>query len=253
MKLLTIFFQYSSIKIFEPLNVYEKCKVFMCSMRCSDNRNELICMIRCLNKIILNKETKKEMRIILLKEHLTYLLKLTSSSSNHSNNLQQQQNNQNMLNENNFFSINTDDGLELIKSILDLLDSMVFLMSGKEETNNEQDTLSIYVHILGTYLTEPGTFGNVSPDALKRSYELNDFVIKKIINLGVNYKSELKQVLEKWPNLKTKIGNALKSSTQNASNNSSGSSSNSINANMTKTTQANKAPKIALNFNFSKK
>ncbi len=141
MKLLAIMFQYSSVKVFEPLNVYEKCKVFMCSMRCSDNRAELICMIKCLNEILLNKGTKKEMRVILLREHLSYLLKLTSSTTNPMSLLQQQQQPPNSLanslsNSSAFLSLTNDDGLELIKSLLDLLESMVVLMSGEEEKGN---------------------------------------------------------------------------------------------------------------------
>ena len=97
------------MKVFEPLNVYEKCKVFMCSMRCSDNRNELLCMIKSLNEILSNKETQKELRIVLLKEHLSYLLKLTSSTSTSNSH---------------FFTKTSQEGVELIKSLLDLLESM---------------------------------------------------------------------------------------------------------------------------------
>ena len=118
MKLLGFFFQYCSMKVFEPLNVYEKCKVFMCSMRCSDNRAELLCMIQSLNEILSNKETKRELRIVLLKEHLSYLLKLTSTSSN----LPAFSSNAHFLNR------NTEHGVQLIKSLLDLLESMVELM-----------------------------------------------------------------------------------------------------------------------------
>lgn len=132
MKLLAIFFQYCSIKVFEPLNVYEKCKVFMCSMRCSDVPGELICMIRCLNEILLNKETKKEMRVILLKEHLSYLLKLTSSTSTAETPTTPPSPSYNHA----LFSLTNDEGLDLIKSLLDLLESMVSLMSGDESKGN---------------------------------------------------------------------------------------------------------------------
>lgn len=41
--------------------------------------------------------------------------------------------------------------------------------------------------------------------------ELNDIVLIKLINLAKQYKQEFKQILEKWPNLKTKIEVAFKS------------------------------------------
>lgn len=112
------------MKVFEPLNVYEKCKVFMCSMRCSDNGKELLYMIQSLNEILSNKDTKKELRIVLLKEHLSYLLKLTSTTSSID------------LGSDNYCSTNShfltktsEEGIQLIKSLLDLLESMVILMS----------------------------------------------------------------------------------------------------------------------------
>jgi len=89
--------------------------------------------------------------------------------------------------------------------------------------------------------------------------ELNDLVLKKLLNLGVNYKQEFKQVLEKWPNLKTKIGNAFKSSTQinttptttNLNSNPSTSQPSYASGSTSNTPQV-KAPKIQLkNFNFS--
>ena len=119
MKLISIFFQYCSMKVFEPLNVYEKCKVFMCSMRCSDISRELLCMIQSLNEILSNKQTKKELRIVLLKEHLSYLLKLTSSTDL----------NQQMASNSHFLTRTTEEGIELIKCLLDLLESMVNLMN----------------------------------------------------------------------------------------------------------------------------
>jgi hypothetical protein len=153
MKLLAIMFQYSSIKVFEPLNVYEKCKVFMCSMRCSDNRAELICMIKCLNEILLNKETKKEMRVILLREHLSYLLKLTSSTTNPMSLLQPHESSlsSSLSSSSSFLSLTNDDGLELIKSLLDLLESMVVLMSGEEEKGN----LLFLIILLGSITIRP--------------------------------------------------------------------------------------------------
>ena len=132
MKLLSIYFQYCSMRVFEPLNVYEKCKVFICSMRCSDNRNELLCMIQSLNDILINKQTKREIRIILLKEHLSYLLKLTSSTSTTLSNLitptSSQDQNPSQL-QTNFLAITDEEGVQIIKSLLDLLESMVVLMS----------------------------------------------------------------------------------------------------------------------------
>lgn len=119
MKLISIYFQYCSMKVFEPLNVYEKCKVFMCSMRCSDIGKELLCMIQSLNEILSNKQTRKELRVVLLKEHLSYLLKLTSSTFDL---------NQQMASNSHFLTKTTEEGIELIKSLLDLLESMVNLM-----------------------------------------------------------------------------------------------------------------------------
>lgn len=120
------------MRVFEPLNVYEKCKVFICSMRCSDNRNELLCMIQSLNDILINKQTKREIRIILLKEHLSYLLKLTSSTSTTLSNLitptSSQDQNPSQL-QTNFLAITDEEGVQIIKSLLDLLESMVVLMS----------------------------------------------------------------------------------------------------------------------------
>ncbi len=114
------------MQVFEPLNVYEKCKVFMCSMRCSDNRSELLCMIQSLNDILSNKETQRELRIVLLKEHLSYLLKLTSSTQ-----ITQppQSPGSNLYSNGHFFARDNEDGVLLIKSLLDLLESMVSLMS----------------------------------------------------------------------------------------------------------------------------
>ncbi len=125
----------------------------------------------------------------------------------------------------------------------------------------EKDTLTIFVHILGMYLSDPTQTPNAQTttssgiEFLKRSADLNDFVIKKIINLGVNYKQELKTILEKWPSLKLKIGNALKSSTSATSGPSSATASGSarMNSQQLQQQQANKTPKIQLNFNFSKK
>jgi hypothetical protein len=271
MKLLSIMFQYSSVRVFEPLNVYEKCKVFMCSMRCSDSRAELVCMIKCLNEILLNKETKKEMRVILLREHLSYLLKLTAATPNPSSLLQHAQQQEPphqqefIQNNSTFLSLTSDDGLGLIKSLLDLLESMVALMSGEDESVKEQETLTIFVHILGMYLTEPASAAlqpSSSIEVAKRSHELNEFVIKKIVALGVGYKQELKGILEKWPSLKLKIGTALKSSTSISSSSSSSATGAGISLttgsatgrfNPVQQPQANKTPKIQLNFNFSKK
>jgi hypothetical protein len=142
MKLLSIFFQYCSMKVFEPLNVYEKCKVFMCSMRCSDNRNELLCMIQSLNEILSNKETQKELRIVLLKEHLSYLLKLTSSTVNIPPNSSSSTTTTTTIHNNSHFLTRTNEnGVELIKSLLDLLESMVNLM---EEESTGKSIYFIY-------------------------------------------------------------------------------------------------------------
>lgn len=232
MKLLSIYFQYCSIQVFEPLNVYEKAKVFMCSMRCSDNRKELLCMIESLNDILSNKNTCKKIRIILLREHLSYLCKLTSST--------------NELESNSFISLTSENGFELIKSLLDLFESMVALTSeDSQETDQLNETLTIYVHILGAYLNE-----EISDLKLKRRQnQLNEIVIKKLINLGLNYKQEFKQVMDKWPDLKIKIGNAFKASASQTSE----TQNNNSNKTTSQCVTSSKTPKIQLNFNFSKK
>ena len=242
MKLLSIFFQYCSIKVFEPLNVYEKCKVFMCSMRCSDNKKELLCMIQSLNEILNNKETRKDIRIILLKEHLSYLLKLTSSASGPDEQTKEDQiQTANSLSNSHIFTIKTEDGVLLIKSLLDLLESMIFLTS---EDSKDHDTLTIFVHILGMHLYDISMDNsNSSSEHKKRSKDLNDLALKKLLNLGVNFKQEFKQILEKHPNLKANIGNAFKNDTQTAASQQQQSSQSNQ--------QSSKAPKIQLNFNFS--
>jgi hypothetical protein len=130
----------------------------------------------------------------------------------------------------------------------------------------EKDTLTIFVHILGMYLSDPSGVNNQTSQTtssgiefLRRSADLNEFVIKKIINLGVSYKQELKSILDKWPSLKLKIGNALKSSTQASTGGSGANYSQSTGPGrlnpqqLQSQQQANKTPKIQLNFNFSKK
>ncbi|CAF0928332.1 unnamed protein product [Brachionus calyciflorus] len=230
MKLLSLYFQYCSVHVFEPLNVYEKCKVFMCSMRCSDNKKELLCMIESLNEILSNKKTCKKIRIILLREHLSYLCKLTSSTND--------------LESNSFISLSSENGFELIKSLLDLFESMVSLTSEDSE-DSLNETLTIYVHILGAYLNEEV----INDTKLKRKQgQLNEIVIKKLVNLGVNYKQELKLVMDKWPDLKNKIGNAFKASANQTSNETQATSKVS-----NQSLNSAKTPKIQLNFNFSKK
>lgn len=122
MRLVSIYFQWCSPKVFEPMNVYEKCKVFMCSMRCSDSNSELECMIKCLNEIILNKETSRDLRVILLKEHLSYLLKLASTAVSHSNEDEP-------IATSGLLSLTTENGLRTVSSLIDLFESMVFLVN----------------------------------------------------------------------------------------------------------------------------
>ncbi|RNA25164.1 hypothetical protein BpHYR1_003796, partial [Brachionus plicatilis] len=224
MKLLAIYFQYCSLHVFEPLNVYEKCKVFMCSMRCSDDRKELLCMIESLTKILSNKDTSKKIRIILLREHLSYLCKLTSNTNDSDC----------------FISLTSECGFELVKSLIDLFESMVALTKeDQEDSNSVDETLTIYVHILGAYLNLEENDTKIK----RKQTQLNDIVIKKLLNLGLNYKQEFKQVLEKWPELKSKIGNAFKASASQKENAQTSNQSSS----------GSKTPKIQLNFNFSKK
>lgn len=79
-----------------------------------------------------------------------------------------------------------------------------------------------------------------------RARQLNDLVIQKILTLGKNYKQELKQALDKSPNLKNKFSNAVRLSASNAASSAASSGDQ-------QRSQANKTPKIQLNFNFSKK
>jgi len=221
-------------------------------MRCSDNRQELLCMIQSLNEILSNKETQKELRIVLLKEHLSYLLKLTSSTlpniPNNNNSLPSSTHPSNS----HFLTRTNENGVELIKSLLDLLESMVNLM---EEESAE--TLTIYIHILTTYLSESDS---INPN-MKYACELNDLVLKKLLNLGTNHKQEFKSVLNKWPNIKTKIENAFKMSTTttttsvstnlaspSVNTNSNNNSSSQLAANKYSSTPGvgSKAPKIQL-------
>jgi hypothetical protein len=251
MRMLSLFFQYSSMKVFEPLNVYEKCKVFMCSMRCSDNLNELFCLIQSLNDILQNNQTKKELRIILLKEHLSYLLKITSATAYMPLSLCKDSTN-NEPQTGNFLAIINGENLQVIKSIIDLLESMVNILND-DESLKEHETLTIFIHILSMYLNDPNVEHSDNKTRLLND-ELNDLVLKKLLNLGVKYKQEFKQVLEKWPNLKAKIGAAFKS--MNAQTNQTvSSSSNQSNVGQQQNQQQiqpNRPPKIQLNFNFSK-
>lgn len=251
MKLIAIFFQYCSMKVFEPLNVYEKCKVFMCSMRCSDNGKELLCMIQSLNEILSNKETQRELRIVLLKEHLSYLLKLTSSTSSIDVSL-----NNSIATNSHFLTKTSEEGVKLIKSLLDLLESMVNLMG---EDSKEQETLTVFIHILATYLSENNNAERINQSNKKYICELNELVLKKLINLGTNHKEDFKQVLNKWPEVKTKIENAFKLSSSLNNTNSSGTNQHAVSKCYNQTNLANssssstshsssqsKAPKIQL-------
>lgn len=123
----------------------------------------------------------------------------------------------------------------------------------------EKETLEIYVHILGMYLTESGvasetsaTTTSASKTTTARTKQLTDIVIQKILTLGKNYKQELKQVLDKSPSLKTKFGNALRISTSTTSSSSMTTPGGGAGSHSS-TSQVNKTPKIQLNFNFSKK
>jgi hypothetical protein len=218
----------------------------MCSMRCSDNKQELLCMIQSLNEILTNQQTRKDIRIILLKEHLSYLLKLTSTPTNQHDADEPSSSSINTINTSHIFTVKTEDGVLLIKSLLDLLESMVLLMS---EECKDQETLTIFVHILSMHLYDITTDTSNTPnEQKKRAKELNDLVLDKLLKLGVNCKQEFKQILDKYPNLKTKIGNAFKSQT---SSQQSRLSQHNHPGQSQQAQQQSKAPKIQLNFNFS--
>lgn len=140
---------------------------------------------------------------------------------------------------------------------------MVNLMS---EDSKEQETLTVYIHILATYLSSDHMDDDCErvDNQMNKKYicDLNDLVLKKLINLGTNHKEDFKQVLNKWPEVKTKIENAFKVSTSLSSVASSSSGvvvgaksfgSNSKNErapqsskNGSSTTSQSKAPKIQL-------
>lgn len=104
--------------------------------------------------------------------------------------------------------------------------------------------MDIYVHILGMYLDSDTT----SRANSTMSKQLTDLVIQKILTLGKSFKQELKQALDKSPDLKTKFSNALRISTsqQQAGSNTPGDQQQ-------RAGQLNKTPKIQLSFNFSTK
>ncbi len=122
-----------------------------------------------------------------------------------------------------------------------------------------KETLTIYIHILTTYLSESDS---INPN-MKYACELNDLVLKKLLNLGTNHKQEFKLVLNKWPNIKVKIENAFKMSTTTTAsssssslsatnpaspsvNNSSSHLANNLNQSSTPGSGSSKAPKIQL-------
>lgn len=111
----------------------------------------------------------------------------------------------------------------------------------------DNETLNIYIHILGKYLNDSPTTSTTG-----RANELNELVIQKILTLGKEYKQELKQALDKSPLLKTKFSNALRISTSQAAAANSAAAQGNEQRNQA-SSQLNKAPKIQLNFNFSKK
>ena len=118
-----------------------------------------------------------------------------------------------------------------------------------------KETLTIYIHILTTYLSESDS---INPN-MKYACELNDLVLKKLLNLGTNHKQEFKLVLNKWPNIKVKIENAFKMSTTTTASSSSATNpaspsvynssshlANNLNQPSTPGSGSSKAPKIQL-------
>jgi hypothetical protein len=216
MKLISIFFQYCSIQVFEPLDIYDKCKDFMTSMRNSDKQEQVISLIKCLNDILINPSTKKEIKMILLKEHLSHLLELTTNNTNN--------------NTNNSILL-TESNIRLITSLLDLLESMIDLMKTNKidkkeeekeegaELTQEEETLTIFIHILSVYLIDKTTMMSKYKKQIDRNRisDLNDLVLAKLINLGKNHTVLFKQILNKWPNIKSKIETAIKSSSTSTS------------------------------------
>lgn len=91
-----------------------------------------------------------------------------------------------------------------------------------------------------------------SDTSAQRCSKLNDIVIQKILALGKNFKQELKQALDKSPDLKSKFSNALRISTSQQSG-TPGSSAGGDQRGGGGIGQVNKTPKIQLSFNFSTK
>jgi len=204
-------------------------------------------MIQCLDEILSNKETRKELRIVLLKEHLSYLLKLTSSTASIVDGLPTTETTPSGFSSSNghFLTKTSEEGVQLIKSLLELLESMVDLM---REDTKEQETLTVYVHILASYLSDSsGSGGGGSQMTKKYMCDLNELVLKKLISLGSRHKEDFKLVLNRWPEVKTKIENAFKLSTNSGSGGGSGAVQ-SVTAGQVSSTQSvqSKAPKIQL-------
>ena len=112
----------------------------------------------------------------------------------------------------------------------------------------------MFVHILATYLSENNKSESLTSTSKKYINELNELVLNKLINLGTNHKQDFKQVLNKWPEVKTKIENAFKLS---ASEQQTPKAQNSMSVNQRQVGQVNvitpsvtssqsKAPKIQL-------
>ena len=87
--------------------------------------------------------------------------------------------------------------------------------------------------------------GAADPLAKKFSTELNDLVLKKLINLGTNHRVEFKQILAKWPAIKTKIETAFKQSA-GVESNTTATSNQSVQQVTNLAASHSKAPKIQL-------
>ena len=259
-----------------PTGVYGECKCLLDTMRSSANARHLLAVLDLLRRVVDDKRTSRELRVLLLKDNLSHLVKMavaagatlgdnSSSSSSSSTSAAIDTTAPKM------FTVESDDGVALCTCLLDLLESMVTVMgcagaaSGDDQTplaaaSKDQEALTVFVHVLGTFLQQQEDDPTKTTDATlrrkkKRSDELNAYAIKKLLALGLSHKQELKQVLEKWPALKAKIATAFKNSAATAT--SSGLSNQQQLAQQQQqqqnlaASQQNKAPKIQLNFNFS--
>ena len=123
--------------------------------------------------------------VSLLIYHNNFILKATPNSASNGH----------------FLTKTSEEGVQLIKSLLELLESMVNLMS---EDARQQETLTVYIHILATYLSSDNDkstgldlINNINNNKKQQLIcDLNDLVLRKLISLGTKHKEDFKQVIQ---------------------------------------------------------